>query len=82
MCNKQAWILKHTEGQKGRSWAHVKQGDGINAPQPSHPAQTQDSQRTDISSKRWMEEKQNEKHLSERELAKKFGCLCLDLVVL
>lgn len=45
--NKQPWILKHTEGQKGRSWAHVKQGDGINALQPSHPAQTQDIQRTD-----------------------------------
>lgn len=55
--DKQAWIFKHTEGQKGTSWAHVKQGDGIHAPQLSHPAQTQDIQRADISSKRWKREK-------------------------
>lgn len=33
----------------------MEQGDGIQAPNPSHPAQTQDIQRTDISSKKWEE---------------------------
>ena len=31
-----AWILKPTEGQKARPWVHVKQGDGIHGPSPSH----------------------------------------------